>query len=163
VNLAGGLFEGTGNVIGQVNLTGGTVKPGDSPGVLTMGNFGLNNGGTLEIDIQSLANFGQIMSSGEVRLLGALDVVFLPGYTPQAGDSFDILHTSNAIKQYGWAGFIFPTLPSGLVFSVVESGNQQDVFLDINAQAVPEPSTLLLLVTAIVALYLLRRRVAAQS
>ena len=50
-----GMFSGTGSLTGNLQNDGGTVAPGESPGVLTVnGNFTQGAGGTLAIELSGL-------------------------------------------------------------------------------------------------------------
>jgi hypothetical protein len=74
--------------------SGGTIAPGDSPGLThVMGDLTLN-GGVLEIELAGTmpgSEYDQIVVDGHAYLGGTLDVKLLNGFTPEIGDSFAFL------------------------------------------------------------------------
>ncbi len=83
--LSGGRLGGAGTIGGDVNVTGGTIAPGNSPGTLTIN-------GSLSLDAASLLDFefGQsntvggplndlIEVGGDLTLDGTIDVTVTPG------------------------------------------------------------------------------------
>ena len=94
VALQGGTLRGTGTVTASsVNNTGGTVHPGNSPGVLAVtGNYTQGAGGTLAVDIAGSApgsGYSQLNVSGNATLDGTLDVT--NGFAPATGQAFKVL------------------------------------------------------------------------
>jgi hypothetical protein len=94
VTITGGTLQGSGTVRANINNTGGTVGPGNSPGTLTVdGNFTQGPGGTLAMEIDSLLSFDVLDISGSAALAGILDLTVDAGYaaTAQDGDMFTIV------------------------------------------------------------------------
>jgi autotransporter-associated beta strand protein len=92
VTVNGGTLEGTGTV-GSVNTHGGTVHPGESPGVLHSGAVSFNSSTAFSVQVngtQAGTQYSQLISSGSVDLGGANLAVAL-GYTPTDGDSYTII------------------------------------------------------------------------
>ena len=90
----GGTLAGTGTVNGNVtNGFGGTVRPGDAPGTLTVNSYAQMSGGTLLIDIAgtSTGQFSVLNVLGNANLNGLLHPVLLNGFTPTVGESFTFL------------------------------------------------------------------------
>ena len=90
----GGTLAGTGTVNGNVtNGFGGTVRPGDAPGTLTVNSYAQMSGGTLLIDIAgtSTGQFSVLNVLGNANLNGLLHPVLLSGFTPTVGESFTFL------------------------------------------------------------------------
>jgi hypothetical protein len=115
----GGLLKGNGNVNNTTINAGGGVAPGHSPGCLYInGNF--TSAGTDTVDIQSpgmtaCTDYDQIVVHGAVNVTGStLNTVFLNGFTPAAGQSFDIIKNQGTGPITG----IFNGLPEGSVFSI---------------------------------------------
>ena len=88
-------LSGTGSLSLSVIVTGGSVAPGNSPGILAVPSLTLSAGATTEIEIESNAGAGvghdQIVVTGDVELGGTLDVTLLSGFEPAANDLYTIL------------------------------------------------------------------------
>ncbi len=171
-NNAGGTLEGTGNIVGDL-FNYGTVKPGDSPGKLTIdGNFLQGAGGTLTIEIAGLGagQYDQIDVSGLASLAGKLALNLLNGFTLAAGDTFDILKATGISGDFSALSLNGNGCSSGPDHSWYCGGLDGlyfvELFLDgiyrfqvVDGPApVPEPESLPLLMTGIVVIMCLRRR-----
>ncbi len=95
-DMRGGVLEGTGTVSGSV-VNSGTIHPGDSPGILTIGFGTLTNdpGAQLAVDIAGTApglQFSQLSGAGGQAWLNnlGLTVNFDGGFVPTVGQSFVI-------------------------------------------------------------------------
>ena len=110
---AQGSLSGTGTVGGSVENSGGTVAPGNSPGVLSItGNYTQGSGGTLNIEIDGVAGPGegghdQLDVGGDAALDGTLDIQTDAGFTPgvgampgMVGDSFVILTAASRTGEF---------------------------------------------------------------
>src|SRR6266487_3772220 len=88
-------FAGTGTINGNVtNNNGGTVSPGDAPGVLTVvHNYTQTQFATLMIQIAGTSDgqFSVLDVLGNANLNGNLDPVLLNGFVPTISDSFIFL------------------------------------------------------------------------
>ena len=110
-------LDGTGLIDGNLqNL--GTVAPGNSPGVIVVnGDYVQNAGATLEIEIQGTAaatpDFDQLIVNGTVTLDGSLNISFLGGFTPTAGNVFTIIRNDGVDEITP-----LPSLPEGSLFNV---------------------------------------------
>ena len=106
---------GTGTIVGNVNNESGFMRPGNSPGAITIvGDLSLDSsdsdaaepgdgydpGGTdavgrLEMELggtdPDIPEYDQINVTGKVTLGGMLNISLIPGFVPQAGDRFEIL------------------------------------------------------------------------
>jgi len=95
VSLTNGTLNGSGEVGGDVNNSGGTVAPGNSPGILTIdGNFIQGGTGTLALEIGGLVagdDHDKLEVGGDVTLDGTVTVQLINGFSPQNADSFDML------------------------------------------------------------------------
>ncbi|WP_153010733.1 beta strand repeat-containing protein [Aquitalea magnusonii] len=96
--LNSGTLEGSGNINGNVSVSGGTLSPGYSPGSINInGNLTLGAGSNTVIQIGGTTpgiGFDQITVSGTASLGGALTVSLWNGYSPATGSSYRFL-------QYG--------------------------------------------------------------
>jgi hypothetical protein len=96
VNIQGGTLAGTGTINGAL-MNGSIVSPGagTSAGVLTInGSYTQTSAATLNIKLGGLTagtNFDQLVVSGLATLGGTLNVTVVGGFTPAAGNTFQIL------------------------------------------------------------------------
>ena len=87
-----GTLSGTGTVGDLTASTGGTVSPGNSPGILYAGDTNLGSGSTLAIEINGDtvgSGYDQLNVTGTVSLSGLLSISL--GYTPVENTLFFIL------------------------------------------------------------------------
>ncbi len=113
---SGGTLNGSGTVGGPVNSTGGTVAPGNSPGILSTGNYTQAAGGTLAIELNSATvgtGYDQLNVTGAVNLAGALTVTLTGGFVPTGNTSFTIINNDGADPVTG----TFTGKPEGTVFT----------------------------------------------
>ena len=94
ININGGTLQGFGTVTGNL-VNGGTVHPGDGPGILTVtGNYTQTSAGILDIQIggpNAGTGFSQLNITGTAALGGTLDLSLINGFTPYNGETFTIL------------------------------------------------------------------------
>ena len=111
VRLEGGELNGAGTIVGYVtteltaanNFLGTIINPANSPGVLTIdGNF-LASGAIFNIEIGGpLAgtDYDQLFVTGDATIDGGVvNFLFINGFLPQVGDTFDWLIASNPHVQ----------------------------------------------------------------
>ena len=96
LQIQGGLLEGQGEVTGSI-VNSGTIHPGDSPGILTIGFGTLTNesGAELAVDIAGTTpglQYSQVNGNGGQAWLNnmGLTVTFDNGFIPAVGQSFVI-------------------------------------------------------------------------
>jgi len=92
--VSAGVLKGVGTL--QADLqNSGIVAPGNSPGLLTVsGNYTQNSAGKLQIEIGGYnrgTQYDAFLIMGNANLNGALIVSLTGGFSPAAGDQFDIL------------------------------------------------------------------------
>jgi autotransporter-associated beta strand protein len=93
---SGAFLGGSGTIAGDVVIqSGGFLRPGNSPGILTVGSLLLNAGSFTEMEINGPGvagtDYDQIRVTGEATLGGTLEILLGGGYVPQAGDSFVLI------------------------------------------------------------------------
>jgi hypothetical protein len=89
----GSTAKGTGSYDAVHVTDGGVFAPGDSVGFMTANSVSFDTGSSLSIELAGAApaQYDQLHVSGRLSLGGTLDVSLISPFTPQAGDSFDIL------------------------------------------------------------------------
>ena len=160
-NFSGGSLVGTGTITGNVSNTGATVRPGNSPGTLTInGNYTHGSDARLVIEIAGLADgeFDVLDITGTATLNGGtLEVILLPGdYDIPMLTDFDVLRAGTLIGSF--SEFILPTDEFGVpLFAATPDPLTGDFTLTAlqDITAVPEPTAALLLACG--SLVLLRR------
>jgi hypothetical protein len=87
-----GVLAGDGTIIGDVDVRGGTVNPGASPGKLFVdGGARLRDGGAIEIEVAP-SESDLLEVTGEARFDdGIIRFIFLDGASPVAGDSLTFI------------------------------------------------------------------------
>jgi hypothetical protein len=132
----GGAFNFTGGVLAAdvvgfdlVNQ-GGTIAPGNSPGITAvMGNLTMESGGIeIEITGNQMGEYDAVLVDGLLTAGGTLEVV-LDGYSPAAGDEFSILGFESAVGNFAYS---LPALAGGLLWdtSQVLTTGLLTVFVD---------------------------------
>lgn len=134
---------------GDVTLRNGAVfAPGNSPGTATIaGDFTLEPGALLLLEIASATLFDQLVVGGTLTLDGLVTIRFLDGYVPDASLTFPLLQATTTVGAF--SGITFEGLPEGVTLPASN-------FVTV----VPEPSTYAaLLGVAVFALAAARRGV----
>jgi autotransporter-associated beta strand protein len=179
-----GELRGSGSVTGPVTaLEGSQVSPGNSAGILSIGNFDLQTGSILNIELgKATAGSPPVAGTDYDRLtvsdftVGAVTTVNLAGSLSltigagiETGDIFTIIFNAGGDFVSG----SFAGLANGSMFN---AGGQEfqisygdDVFTpefelsggnDVSILAVPEPSAMLMLLGGLAACAMRRRRTA---
>ena len=127
-------LQGTGTINGSLqNNAGGIVSPGNSPGTLSVdGTYVQAAGSTLLMELggTSAGSFDKLAVGGALTAGGTLDIDLINGFTPTAGNSWDILDFASTSGSFTLS---LPALSPGLswntsslltsgVVSVVGSG-----------------------------------------
>ena len=134
-----------GNIVGNVFNNGGTITPGDATGVMTVtGNYAQSSGVLLfEIDGLAPSQFDRLLISGSANMTGgSIDIVFGPGFTPAAGENFDLLSATLGLSLAN-VNFAVIGLPANLSFTETVGANGFQ--LGFLPAAVPEPNAATLL------------------
>ena len=114
----GGSLSGNGTVTGDVTNSG-TVQPGDPVGTLALqGDFTQSSTGTLvaEISGPGPTDHDFLSITGDATIDGTLEVRFIDGFLPTAGEVFDLISVGGSISG-NFARITFPDLASGFQFS----------------------------------------------
>ena len=128
-NMLGGILR-TSHISGNLNVQGGKVAPGNSPGILAItGDYAQGAAATLEIELGGTvrdSEYDALIVSGDMTLDGGLDVLSIDGFVPQAGDAFDILDFTPANLSGTFSAVNLPALASDLAWdqtNLYTSGN----------------------------------------
>ncbi|MDC0935043.1 PEP-CTERM sorting domain-containing protein [Pirellulales bacterium] len=155
VNLTAGAVSGSGEINGDVVNSGGTLAPGNSPGVMTInGDYTQLADGALEIEIGGLSRGDEhdaLIVNGQTDLDGVLEVLLVDGFSPEAGDAFDVLDLDGA--EGGFAEIILPELTGGLAWNTSALASA-----GVLSVAIPEPASAALLLLAAGSMTLTGRR-----
>lgn len=132
----GGTLGGTGTILGDVLVDGGSVAPGFSPGTLHIdGNFQQGSLGSLFMEIGGAlpGEYDQLDVSGDLFLAGTVSLTFIDGFVPRFGDQFELFRVGGDFDDSG-ASF------------VSESLSYDAAFMDgvYTITVVPEPGTFLM-------------------
>ena len=121
------------------NIGGGTVSPGDGPGILTLDAYTQGSFGTLMIGIagSNTGQFSVLDVLGTANLSGILDPVLLNGFIPPVGESFTFM-------DYGSVFGAFSTINNVNSDNGMEhwSVSYQPTYAILTAEAGPGRSTL---------------------
>lgn len=126
---SGGTFNFNGGTLsvdqfnGDLANLGGTLAPGNSPGITNItGNYSQSGAGIFDVEIggTSLGQFDMLNISGTATLDGTLNVSLFDWgsglFTPQVGDSFDILAAQILSGQF--STYNLAALGDGLAWNI---------------------------------------------
>ncbi len=155
-NIQGGLVSGTGTIVGDVNNTGGTVGPGNSPGTLNInGDYMQAAAATLAIEIAGLFSFDLLDITGDATIDGTISVSLLGGYAPTIGDTFRILVTNSLNGTFNTN--LLPTSSGIPIFDVVYGADFIELTTVANS-AVPLPAAVWFLLSGLAGLGVFSRK-----
>jgi cyclophilin family peptidyl-prolyl cis-trans isomerase len=107
-------------VLNRDLLNHGTLAPGLSLGVVgVQGNYFQYSDGQLSVQLAGTAvdtQYDKLVASGTAFLAGRLQVQLLQGFTPIAGNTFNILSAQSIIGNF--TSFDLPQLAAGLVWNI---------------------------------------------
>ena len=137
-----GALSGSGAISGGGNLfLEGDLRPGNSPGLLSIdASVGLSNTTNTIMEIGGLnggTEYDQLVVTGGLTADGGLILQLVDGFTPSAGDRFDILTFGSLSGAF--STIVLPALADGLLWQQSTSPTSMAFAV------VPEPSTALLL------------------
>jgi hypothetical protein len=100
--MKGGILNGSGAINAHVVHSGGNLKPGFSPGIITInGNYTQTLNGTLDMELGGLAaglGYDQLVVNGKAQLAGTLNLLSYNRFVPAPGATFQL------IKYYAVSG-----------------------------------------------------------
>jgi hypothetical protein len=153
VNCNEGTCSGSGTIGGDLNNNGGTISPGNSPGVMAVtGDFSQSAESSLLIELGGTAagtEHDMFRVDGEAALDGTLEVRLVDGFLPSLGDRFDILEFSSSTGQFN--EILMPDLAGSLAWEA------SSLLLGGSISVVPEPTTCGLFWIGIVSIGLRKR------
>jgi hypothetical protein len=103
-DIQGGSLVGVGTINATTLTNDSLINPGNQIGTLNLnGNYTQTADGTLNIQLggTNIGEFDQLSVSDSANLNGTLNVSLFNGYTPQSGDSFDILTFGSRLGEFG--------------------------------------------------------------
>ncbi len=164
-----GALNGHGTVFGNL-ADAGILAPGNSAGVLTVDGDVVKTGGSLQIELggvfdgggdKSLTEFDWLDITGNLDLVGSLDVQFINGFTLNNLYSFKIINIGGTLTgQFDSLdeGGIVGNFGGADLFITYLGGDGNDVVLYNNFSAVPEPGSVGLVMLGIGLMMIRRRR-----
>jgi fibronectin-binding autotransporter adhesin len=126
INIQGGFLYGTaltttgteGTLIGNVDLSGGTINPGNAVKLLgtldITGTFAESGSGILNIDLDGTTpgtKYDVLNVSGAAALGGTIDFVLNAAFKPVVGDTWDVLNYASETGSFTTVNL--PTAPTG--------------------------------------------------
>lgn len=154
----GGTLMGTGKILGNLLVSGGTVSPGFSPGGLEVdGDVTFDGDSTLFIEIGGLipgVDYDQLAVTGDLTLGGFLVLRFVNGFRPQVGDTFDLFEVGGLFDDSSQPQLQALNAPNRFA----ADWGWGDGVLRVTVTAVPEPATWTLCALAALPLWAVSRR-----
>ncbi len=155
----GGTLGGSGAIAGLVTVNSGALAPGTSPGILTLESGLTMTGGAFAVELDGLvegAEYDQLLVTGGTVNLGegVASLALSLGFTPEIDDLFWIINNTGEGETIGY----FQGLEEGSrvemdggIFRIRYGADYASgLFVggnDVLLQAIPEPATLLMLLT----------------
>ena len=134
---AGSVLQGSGELIGDVDNTAGTVRPGgeSATGTLSItGNYNQQPAGRLEIDIAGTTDYDKLVVSGTATLAGDLTVSEINGYEASISTDYDfitasIINGAFSGKNIFPVGFERAAVPTAGIYRITDRANNT-IFFD---------------------------------
>ena len=118
LDIQGGILTGEGAILGDV-YNRGAVVPGNTPGIVSIDeDYTQGAAGSLNIEIEGTTpgtDFDQLVVGSDSTLAGTLNVT-LNGFTPSAGDTFQIVTYASHTGAFDTLDL--PVLPDDLVLRI---------------------------------------------
>lgn len=155
VNLyKGGTLMGNGGTINaNVNLKGGTIAPGASPGTMTINGNLTPTAGTLEIQIAgtNAADYDHLIINGDLNAATPLNVhlSFLNSFQLHLGDTFSFLQVLGLINAPGSPFNVFADGYASGDFAIASSGGTFSLTTIALTATTPIPAALPLFASAL--------------
>jgi hypothetical protein len=143
-----GAISGSAIIVGDLHNIGGTLAPGNSPGVMRVqGNFRQDVDAILSMEIGgsvAIEDYDVLQVEGISDLAGLLEVSLLDEFEPVAGDAFVLLDLD--VSRGTFDQIVLPPLGRGLQWDATALYTAGS----LGVTAVPEPGAVQLLVWAVV-------------
>jgi hypothetical protein len=155
---AGGSIGGSGSLLGDLDNSGGTVSPGNSPGTLHVyGDYTQGSAAVLAIEIGATQQ-DILHVAGIASVDGVLDIRLLDGFQPAVGDRFRILDAGLIAGAFD----VIQSSPldDGLQWDASRLYSSGDLLV---AAAIPEPLAATILAGACLGAVGIRRRAMAAT
>ena len=148
VQNSGSVLGGTGTISAAVNVTTGTLNPGNSTGAngsaanagkLTVGALTLSSTATSVIDLNSGTTYDQVQANGNVALAGTLTLNVPAQPTFTAGQVLDLFHANGGTLSGTFSNFANAGIYTygGENFQATYTATD----FELTVTAVPEPAT----------------------
>ncbi len=162
-----GTVNGNGTIFGDVIASGGTIAPGNSPGMLTIdGNYYQEVGSQLLIEIAG-NGAGQfdvlnVLGTASFDSGASISLVFTEGFAPTANEVFDFLLAGDFDTDMSLVDISIAGLESGFQYDVdfSDAGTFTLTALTDGISVVPVPAAVWLFGSALGMLGWMRRRAA---
>jgi len=157
-NDVGGVIEGNGTLMVGPNFTDhGTLSPGNSFGRIDIvGSYVQEADGILDLEIGATGQDELFITGGTGLLNGTLRLIFLGGFAPSLGDTFNLI---GGDVTENFAQVTFVNLEPGFQYSLSGGvGGLQLTALNDAIASVPEPASVGLVALSVLLLGGLRRR-----
>jgi hypothetical protein len=145
----GGSWTGTG-----INQFEGDLRPGASPAEVSFGgNVELGLFANLDMELGGTtagSQYDKLDVAGSLTLDGTLNVTLINGFTPGAGNWFDLFDSSSLNGTFDTINL--PSLSSGLAWDTTQ------LYVSGQLSVVPEPSSVALIIAGASVLFALRRK-----
>ncbi len=153
-----GTLSGSGE-LHAATLLRGELNPGSSPGTVTIfGDMTLTDSSVLDFEVASTSSYDRLVVNGSLVLDGIFNLSAIDGYTPHAGDVFDLISWTGSAS----GAFDAIYLPSFAGYRFVYELDSNDFLVHVEQAGdgvVPEPSTFVIAGLGLLALGAkLRRR-----
>jgi len=135
----------------ETSFDGTLINEGTIDGSLFLsdGDLELLDTSVLQLEIRSVFDFEQVVTSGEIAFGGILDISFDDGFLPATGQTFDLFDFGTSIGEFS------EIRSDGVLLDTGDVGFGGSVSI---VSAVPEPSSIIVIAFGSVLLLSRRRR-----
>ena len=160
VQLNGGSLIGNGRIDGPVtvNANAHLVPSGESGALIIGGDLTVMNGGGVLFTILPFASYPNLVVNGRVAFSGAITVAISSSFEMHAGDSFELISYGAASDFNHIQGLTVTGVGNMVIYRGQAKSDGYYLFFD-SAAAVPEPSSVGLMIVGIMVLpFMIRRK-----
>jgi fibronectin-binding autotransporter adhesin len=162
VDVQGGSLRGAGTIDGTLLNEGGTVAPGDAPGVLTVTDF-TQTSGDLLFDIDGTlagVDYSQLLVTNAATFGGDIEFDFAKNFVPQSNQTYTLIQFGSSTGSF--AGYTIENLPAGYTADIIYgAGDVQVSFspaVSVLTTSTPEPASIALMLAGLGVIAFARRR-----